>query len=77
MKRNPSFVNNVAGNLSGIQLSLQMLTDLHKPNLYDLFVLHAAARGERVDSPDKADTIFSVEAGTPTRLEEIGSSYMA
>ena len=50
---------------------------LGKPNLYELLRLHAHARGEMVDIPDEADTIFSVENGTPFRLEEIASAYMA
>jgi hypothetical protein len=66
----------VHGNLSGIHLTVQSLVDLKKPSLYDLFTLHAAARGERVNSPEDADTVFSVEAGTPFRQEEIASQYL-
>jgi hypothetical protein len=50
--------------------------DLKKPSLYDLFVLHAAARGEQVQTPEDADTVFSVETGTPFRPEEIASQYL-
>jgi len=75
--RNPAWVNNVHGNLAGIGLTLLSLVKMHKPNLYDLFRLHALARGKIVDSPAAADTVFSIEAGTPFRQEEIAAEYMA
>ena len=53
------------------------MVELKKPTLYDLFMLHARARGELIASPEGANTVFSVEAGTPFRLEEIASQYMA
>jgi hypothetical protein len=76
LRNHPRWQNNVHGNLSGIHLTVQSLVDLKKPSLYDLFTLHAAARGERVNSPEDADTVFSVEAGTPFRQEEIASQYL-
>jgi hypothetical protein len=76
LRNHPRWQNNVDANLSGIHLTMQSLIDLKKPSLYDLFVLHAAARGERVNSPEEADTVFSVEAGTPFRQEEITSQYL-
>ena len=77
LRRNPTWQNNVHGNLKGINLTAQAMVDLKKPSLYDVFVLHARARGELIASPKGADTVFSVEAGTPFRLEEIASQYMA
>ncbi len=47
-----------------------------KPNLYDLLLLHAVARGERVQTPKEAKTLFTVESGIPFRLEEIASEYL-
>ena len=76
LRNHPRWQNNVHGNLSGIHLTVQSLVDLKKTSLYDLFALHAAARGERVSVPAEADTIFSVEAGTPFCVEEIASEYM-
>ena len=77
LRSNPKWQNNVHGNLSGIAVTLQSLVSLKKPNLYDLFVLHAQARGRLVDSPNAADVVFSVENGTPFRQEEIASEYLA
>jgi stress response protein SCP2 len=76
LRNHPRWQNNVEGNKNGIRLTLQSLTNLKKTSLYDLFSLHAAARGERVASPTEADTVFSVAAGTPFRVEEIASQYL-
>ena len=53
------------------------LTSLRKPDLHDLFSLHAQARGERVDGPDQAGMVFSVEKGvTPYDIEQIMAEYL-
>ncbi|MNC45127.1 hypothetical protein D3C75_940740 [compost metagenome] len=53
------------------------MTDLRKPDLYDLFNLHAKARGELADAANQADTIFSVEQGiTPFDIELIMTEYV-
>lgn len=77
LRRHPSFHNNVAANQSGIALTLRSMTEMSRPNLYDLFRLHAQARGTRVDSPEGADTVFSVAADTPFQLERIAAEFMA
>lgn len=77
LKSSPNWQNNVHGNLSGIAVTLQSLVSLKKPNLFDLFLLHAEARGERVGTPESADVVFSVENETPFRQEEIASEYLA
>lgn len=77
LRSHPRFVNNVAGNIGGVRATVQALTQAAKPNLYDLLFLHAAARGEIVNTPGDADTVFSVATETPFRLEEIASQYMA
>ena len=76
LTRNPRWVNNVHGNLNAINLTLQSLTSLNKPNLYDLFTLHAQARGEQVAELSAADTVFSVAKETPYCQEEITSGYL-
>ena len=76
LKNDPHWRNNVAENLTGIQLTLKSLVEMTKPNLYDLFMLHAQARGEIVESTDSAETIFSVANGTPFALETIASEYL-
>jgi hypothetical protein len=76
LRNHPRWQNNVQGNLSGIQLTVRSLVEMKKPSQYDLFALHAAARGERVGTPEEAGVVFSVDAGTPFRLEEIASQYL-
>ena len=76
LRNNPNFVNNVHANLGGIALTLQSLVTLKKPSLYDLFLLHARARGFLVETPEQAETVFSVATGTPFRLDEIGSQFL-
>lgn len=76
LRRNPRWQNHVHGNLSGIAATLQAMTRLNKPNLYDLFRLHAAARGELVESPEQAEIVFSAADGIPFRHEEIASGYL-
>jgi hypothetical protein len=77
LKNDPRWHNNVHGNLKGIQASLRSFLDLRKPNLHDLLTLHARARGVIAETPSGADTVFSVENGTPFQLETIASEYMA
>ncbi|MBC8141185.1 MAG: TerD family protein [Armatimonadetes bacterium] len=77
LRSHPRFQNNVAGNIGGVRATVQSLVQISKPNLYDLLLLHAAARGELVNTPDDADMVFSVATETPFRLEEIASQYMA
>lgn len=76
LKNNPSFANNVHTNLGGIALTLQSFTNLKKPTLHDLFQLHAEARGTVVDTPETAETVFSVANGIQFRLDEIASQYL-
>ena len=76
LKKNAIYYNNVEGNADQISLIGQAFTHVHKPNLYDLFMLHASGRGQIVSSPRYADTVFSVEAGTPFQLETIAADFM-
>lgn len=69
--------NNVRNNLSGISLMLRALTSLVKPDLHTLFDLHVQARGERVESPDSADTVFSATTGiTPFEIDRIRAEFL-
>lgn len=77
VRRNPHWANNVQGNVVGIARAVRALVERRPPDLYDLFALHAAARGTLVDDPEVAQTVFSVASGTPYRLEEIASEYLA
>ncbi|MEK4363098.1 TerD family protein [Paenibacillus sp. FSL M8-0212] len=73
----PDYYNNVEGNQKGMVLMGKALTNLRKPDLHDLFMLHAKARGELVDTIDQADTIYSVDRGvTPYDIEQIMAEYL-
>ncbi|WP_339298626.1 TerD family protein [Paenibacillus sp. FSL R5-0623] len=73
----PDYYNNVEGNQKGMVLMGKALTNLRKPDLHDLFMLHAKARGELVDTMDQADTIYSVDQGiTPYDIEQIMAEYL-
>lgn len=78
LKRYPDYNNNVEGNQKGIVLMGKAMTTLRKPDLYNLFLLHAKARGELVDTKEQADTIYAVDEGvTPYDIEQIMAEYLA
>jgi hypothetical protein len=77
LTRDFSWNNNVDNNLGGIQMGLRAMVEISKPNMFDLFQLHVEARGEFVEHPELADTVFSVANETPYRLETIASEFMA
>ncbi|KAJ3198244.1 hypothetical protein HK101_007765 [Irineochytrium annulatum] len=78
LTRYPDYHNNVEGNQKGIVLMGKAMTTLRKPDLYDMFMLHAKARGELVDTKDQADTIYAVDEGvTPYDIEQIMAEYLA
>lgn len=61
-----------------IEHMVQSMVYLEKPNLYDLFEMHAHARGEVVTSKEEAETIFSLHEGiTPYEYETIAADFMA
>ncbi|GIP22152.1 TerD family protein [Paenibacillus sp. J22TS3] len=77
LTRHPYYYNNVEGNQKGMVLMGKAMTALRKPDLYDLFMLHAQARGELVDARDQAGSVFSVDKGvTPFDIELIMSEYL-
>lgn len=77
LKVNESWCNNVYGNANQITKIGTAFTQITKPNLYDLFTMHAMARGELVDNIEEAETIFAPDRGiTPFQLELIASEYM-
>ena len=78
LTRYPDYYNNVEGNRGGIVLMGKAMTSLRKPHLYDLFTMHAKARGELVDTKEQADTIYAVDEGvTPYDIEQIMAEYLA
>ena len=78
LSHNPNYQNNVQGNLNGLMLMGKAMTSLHKPNLYELFELHATARGTTVTEKEEADVIFSLEEGiTPFDIETIMADFLS
>ena len=77
LKRNIRYVNNVEGNMSQMTLIGKSITEVVKPDLYSLFLLHANARGSLVEKEEDADTVFSLERGiTPFDLETIAAEFL-
>ncbi|MGG1659227.1 cytoplasmic protein [Brevibacillus sp. NRS-1366] len=77
LTRYPHYYNNVEGNQRGMVLMGKAMTALRKPDLYELFSLHAKARGETAATVDQADAVFSVEEGvTPFDIEQIMAEYL-
>ncbi|REK71920.1 TerD family protein [Paenibacillus paeoniae] len=78
LSRHPNYYNNVEGNQRGIVAMGKAMCSLRRPNLHDLFMLHAIARGELVGSANEADAVFSMDQGvTPFAVEEIMAEYLA
>jgi hypothetical protein len=76
LRANPRW-NNVNNNLTGVSLMLRALTQCAKPDLYTLMRLHAKARGVCVETPEQAQTIFSIDKGiTPFHTDEIRAQFL-
>jgi hypothetical protein len=53
------------------------ISTLQRPNLYDLFYLHAKARGDLVDQQEEAETLFDVHKGiTPFDTDTIVAHFL-
>ncbi|MFJ7752554.1 cytoplasmic protein [Peribacillus muralis] len=77
LKAFPHVSNTVENNKDGLIAIGKALSSLIKPNLYDLFTLHAQSRGEMADDPKKADVIFSLHDGlTPFDQEKILAEFL-
>ncbi|MFD0711455.1 TerD family protein [Paenibacillus sp. GCM10027626] len=78
LRRYPNVYNNVEANQSGIVAMGKAMTALNKPTLFELFRLHALARGQLVDRVEDAETVFSLQRGvTPFDIETIMASFLA
>lgn len=73
-----NYGNNVGANNKGVIAMAKTFAKINKPNLYDLFVLHAKSRGKLVKDKDKADFVFSLHKGDVTAydIEKITSEYL-
>ncbi|WP_142284887.1 TerD family protein [Bacillus thuringiensis] len=78
LTRDLTYDNTIEANQKGMILVGKALTNLVKPNLYDLFRLHIEARGELVQDIKEAESIFSLDKGiTPFDIEKIISDFIA
>lgn len=69
--------NNVDNNLCGVSLMLRALVHTPRPDLETLFDLHVRARGERVASPQQAQTVFAPDHGiTPFDTDLIRAQFL-
>jgi len=77
LKENPLRYNNIEANYPGIISMGKAVTNMVKPSLYDLLVIHATARGTITEDIETAETIFSVEKGiTPFDSEVIMANFL-
>src|SRR5262249_8751816 len=75
--RSSRWINNVQANGDNLARLARAMANLDRPNLYDLFLMHAEARGEPTPE-DGADAIFSVHEGvTPFDTDKILSEFLA
>ena len=75
--RSAGWVNNVHANRDNLARLARAVVGLDRPNLYDLFLMHAEARGES-SARDRADTVFSAHEGvTPFDTDKILSEFLA
>ena len=77
VSNNPSHSNNVLNNMSTLTIMNEAMLSLVKPSLFDLFSLHAEARGELVKTVEDAETVFSLKQGiTPFDTDKIVGEYL-
>jgi hypothetical protein len=61
-----------------VKTMAKAMVELNKPNLFDLFSMHAEARGKIVKKRETAETVFSLTEGvTPFEIGKIMSEYVA
>jgi len=63
--------NNLESNLKGVTATCYAMTHLNKPNLCDLALLNAKARGNLVPYRNQADIIFSNDTTVPYEIETV------
>lgn len=71
--------NSFESNKHSTGLMLKAIATMHKPDLYELFSLHAKARGTLVSEPEQADFKFDVASGevTPFDIDIVRAVYLA
>ncbi len=70
--------NNIESNRASIEERIEAIVDsTHKLSLYELFEMHAAARGNIVTTREEADQEFSISKGvTPFHIDDINCEYI-
>ena len=77
LQRQLNLRNNIESNNNNMVKVAKAMCGLVKPNLYDLFMLHARARGFITDNPSEADMIFSNDGDiTPYDTDIIMGQYL-
>lgn len=76
--RSRGYANNVESNRAGIEDVLRcFVLNSNKVSLYELFTLHAEARGTLVEDKTEADNVFSLTEGTtPYDINKISSEFI-
>lgn len=71
-------INNVENNRAAIQHKLKAIVNTqNKLSLYELFELHAEARGEQVENREAADIVFAYDGDiSPYHVNTINSDYV-
>ncbi len=68
---------NIESNQRGLVHYAAGITETLRPNLWELFSLHAEARGRVVATSEEADSVFAVDQGvTPYDFDRIISEYL-
>lgn len=70
---------NVESNLPSVVVTCKAMVDIKKPNLYDLFIFNAKARGVITDNPDEADIRFGLHDNCdvkPSDIDVIVGKYL-
>lgn len=78
-KQSTTLYNNVTTHQASIEQLLEAIvtTAESKVSLYELFELHAMARGELVNNIEEADKVFSLTEGvTPYNIMDIQANYL-
>jgi hypothetical protein len=69
-------LNNLESSIDTFTLLCRAVANLRKPNLYDLFEIHVAARGT-ISTAEEAETVFSLAKGiTPFDTDVIMGEYL-
>lgn len=70
--------NNIHSNRATTEQTLRAMVTLdNKVTLYELFAMHAHARGTIVDNREEADVVFSIDEGiTPYDIATINGEYL-